>query len=155
MHPVYIPDILISPDSESCGNIYILLLYVCDTGISEEEKCRLLHCVVVGGGPTGVEFSGELSDFIMKDVRQRYAHVKDYIHVTLIEVWFTEICFCCLLDMFQQCFPLVLCHHDVFFIFQANEILSSFDDRLRIYATKQLTKVRHGSIVYVLYILAS
>ncbi|KAJ7964203.1 Internal alternative NAD(P)H-ubiquinone oxidoreductase [Quillaja saponaria] len=76
-------------------------------GITEEEKCRLLHCVVVGGGPTGVEFSGELSDFIMRDVRQRYAHVKDYIHVTLIE---------------------------------ANEILSSFDDRLRQYATKQLTK---------------
>jgi NADH:ubiquinone reductase (non-electrogenic) len=57
-----------------------------DTGISEEEKKRLLHCVVVGGGPTGVEFSGELSDFIMKDVRQRYTHVKDYIRVTLIEV---------------------------------------------------------------------
>lgn len=55
-------------------------------GISEEEKCRLLHCVVVGGGPTGVEFSGELSDFITRDVHQRYAHVKDYIHVTLIEV---------------------------------------------------------------------
>ncbi|KAF6147019.1 hypothetical protein GIB67_036738 [Kingdonia uniflora] len=76
-------------------------------GISEEEKRRLLHCVVIGGGPTGVEFSGELSDFIMKDVRERYLHVKDYIHVTLIE---------------------------------ANEILSSFDDRLRQYATKQLTK---------------
>jgi NADH:ubiquinone reductase (non-electrogenic) len=76
-------------------------------GIEEEEKKRLLHCVVVGGGPTGVEFSGELSDFIMRDVRQRYAHVKDYIHVTLIE---------------------------------ANEILSSFDDRLRHYATNQLTK---------------
>ncbi|XP_062085686.1 internal alternative NAD(P)H-ubiquinone oxidoreductase A1, mitochondrial-like [Humulus lupulus] len=76
-------------------------------GVSEAEKSRLLHCVVVGGGPTGVEFSGELSDFIMRDVRQRYAHVKNYIHVTLIE---------------------------------ANEILSSFDDRLRHYATKQLTK---------------
>uniref|UniRef100_A0A7C8YLG8 NADH:ubiquinone reductase (non-electrogenic) n=1 Tax=Opuntia streptacantha TaxID=393608 RepID=A0A7C8YLG8_OPUST len=76
-------------------------------GVSEEEKKRLLHCVVVGGGPTGVEFSGELSDFIKNDVRQRYAHVKDYIHVTLIE---------------------------------ANEILSSFDDRLRHYAMRQLTK---------------
>jgi NADH:ubiquinone reductase (non-electrogenic) len=76
-------------------------------GVTDEEKRRLLHCVVVGGGPTGVEFSGELSDFIMKDVHQRYSHVKDYIHVTLIE---------------------------------ANEILSSFDDRLRVYATKQLTK---------------
>ncbi|PKI61549.1 hypothetical protein CRG98_018045 [Punica granatum] len=54
-------------------------------GISEEERKRLLHCVVIGGGPTGVEFSGELSDFIMKDVRERYTHVKDYIQVTLIE----------------------------------------------------------------------
>ena len=33
-----------------------------------------------------MEFSGELSDFIMRDVKQRYSHVKDYIHVTLIEV---------------------------------------------------------------------
>lgn len=54
-------------------------------GITEEEKERLLHCVVIGGGPTGVEFSGELSDFIMRDARQRYAHVKNYIRVTLIE----------------------------------------------------------------------
>ncbi|CAN1166986.1 Internal alternative NAD(P)H-ubiquinone oxidoreductase A1, mitochondrial [Linum perenne] len=83
-------------------------------GTTEQEKSRLLHCVVVGGGPTGVEFSGELSDFIMRDVRQRHAHVKDYIRVTLIE---------------------------------ANEILSSFDDRLRQYATKQLTKVRGVRLV--------
>ncbi|XP_028755221.1 internal alternative NAD(P)H-ubiquinone oxidoreductase A1, mitochondrial-like isoform X3 [Neltuma alba] len=54
-------------------------------GISEEEKKRLLHCVVIGGGPTGVEFSGELSDFIKRDVHERYTHVKDYIRVTLIE----------------------------------------------------------------------
>ncbi|XP_021830812.1 internal alternative NAD(P)H-ubiquinone oxidoreductase A1, mitochondrial-like [Prunus avium] len=54
-------------------------------GIPEEERKRLLHCVVIGGGPTGVEFSGELSDFIMKDVRERYTHVKDYVKVTLIE----------------------------------------------------------------------
>jgi len=86
----------------------LLNLMLSDTpGISKEEKRRLLHCVVVGGGPTGVEFSGELSDFIMKDVRQRYAHVKDDIHVTLIE---------------------------------ARDILSSFDDRLRRYAIKQLNK---------------
>ncbi|KAJ0734698.1 putative NADH:ubiquinone reductase (non-electrogenic) [Helianthus annuus] len=43
----------------------------------------------------------------MRDVHQRYTHVQDYIHVTLIE---------------------------------ANDILSSFDDRLRVYATTQLTK---------------
>ncbi|KAF6163243.1 hypothetical protein GIB67_025107 [Kingdonia uniflora] len=54
--------------------------------ISEEEKKRLLHCVIIGGGPTGVEFSGKLSDFIMKDVRVRYFHIKDHVRVTLIEV---------------------------------------------------------------------
>jgi NADH:ubiquinone reductase (non-electrogenic) len=83
-----------------CFNIFLGNKFICqvclfnmnffffgaETGLSEEEKSRLLHCVVVGGGPTGVEFSGELSDFILKDVRQTYSHVKDYIHVTLIEV---------------------------------------------------------------------
>lgn len=55
-----------------------------------EERKRLLHCVVIGGGPTGVEFSGELSDFIMRDVCESYSHVKDDIQVTLIEVTFFE-----------------------------------------------------------------
>ncbi|GMH30332.1 hypothetical protein Nepgr_032175 [Nepenthes gracilis] len=54
-------------------------------GVSEEERKRLLHCVIIGGGPTGVEFGGELTDFIKRDVHQRYSHVKDDIQVTLIE----------------------------------------------------------------------
>ncbi|KAL3740238.1 hypothetical protein ACJRO7_021509 [Eucalyptus globulus] len=40
-------------------------------GILEEERKRLLHCIVIRGGPIGVEFSDELSDFIMKDVCER------------------------------------------------------------------------------------
>ncbi|KAL9329295.1 hypothetical protein ACSQ67_004298 [Phaseolus vulgaris] len=78
--------------SENPGGYYISIIVYFEskerfrvTGISEEEKKRLLHCVVIGGGPTGVEFSGELSDFITRDVHERYTHVKDYIHVTLIE----------------------------------------------------------------------
>lgn len=70
---------------------YFACWFGVEAGISEEEKRRLLHCVVVGGGPTGVEFSGELSDFIRRDVHQRYTHVKDYINVTLIEVCFATI----------------------------------------------------------------
>lgn len=50
-----------------------------------EEKKRLLHCVVVGGRPTGVEFSGELSDFIKRDVHRKFTHVQDLIRVTVIE----------------------------------------------------------------------
>ena len=31
--------------------------------LSSEDKQRLLHTVIVGGGPTGVEFGAELYDF--------------------------------------------------------------------------------------------
>ncbi|KAH7366211.1 hypothetical protein KP509_18G068100 [Ceratopteris richardii] len=73
-------------DAQNIRKKLLLNLMLSDIpGTSEEERRRLLHCVVVGGGPTGVEFSGELSDFIRRDVHQRYAHVQNYIHVTLIE----------------------------------------------------------------------
>ncbi|KAL3740227.1 hypothetical protein ACJRO7_021498 [Eucalyptus globulus] len=48
-------------------------------GISEEERKHLLHYVVIGGGPTGVEFSGELSDFIMKDVGEHFPHANEIL----------------------------------------------------------------------------
>lgn len=45
------------------------------------------------------------------------------------------------LDMFFVCnFGVVL--NAMCEFLQANDILSSFDDRLRVYATKQLTKVK-------------
>jgi NADH:ubiquinone reductase (non-electrogenic) len=46
---------------------------------------RLLHVVVVGGGPTGVEFSGELCDFIKQDMCKQYPKLADYFKVTLVE----------------------------------------------------------------------
>ena len=36
-----------------------------------EERRRLLHFVVVGGGPTGVEFSAEFYDFLKQVTRIR------------------------------------------------------------------------------------
>jgi NADH:ubiquinone reductase (non-electrogenic) len=64
----------------------MLNLALCEIpGKTLTEKKRLLHCVVVGGGPTGVEFSGELSDFIIRDVHRKFSHVQNLIHVTLIE----------------------------------------------------------------------
>jgi hypothetical protein len=56
------------------------------SGTTAEEKQRLSHIVVVGGGPTGVEFSGELSDFIRGDVHRNFGHVKSFVRVTLVEV---------------------------------------------------------------------
>ncbi|OVA20214.1 Pyridine nucleotide-disulfide oxidoreductase [Macleaya cordata] len=53
--------------------------------LSEEEKKKNLHFVVVGGGPTGVEFAAELHDFIDEDLVNLYPKVKDLVKITLLE----------------------------------------------------------------------
>ncbi|XP_057505603.1 external alternative NAD(P)H-ubiquinone oxidoreductase B2, mitochondrial-like [Actinidia eriantha] len=53
--------------------------------ISDEEKKRILHFVVVGGGPTGVEFAAELHDFVTEDLAKLYPSVKDHVKITLLE----------------------------------------------------------------------
>ncbi|BDD59688.1 External alternative NADH-ubiquinone oxidoreductase mitochondrial [Monascus purpureus] len=50
-----------------------------------EEVKRLLHTVVVGGGPTGVEFAGELQDFFNADLKKWIPDIKENFHVTLVE----------------------------------------------------------------------
>lgn len=52
---------------------------------SEEERKRLLSMVVVGGGPTGVEFAGELQDFFQDDLKKWIPDVAKDFHVTLVE----------------------------------------------------------------------
>ncbi|KAA8651914.1 alternative NADH-dehydrogenase [Aspergillus tanneri] len=52
---------------------------------SEEEVKRLLHMVVVGGGPTGVEFAGELQDFFEEDLKKWIPDIQKNFHVTLVE----------------------------------------------------------------------
>jgi len=52
---------------------------------SESEKKRLLHMVVVGGGPTGVEFAGELQDFFNSDLKKWLPEIQNNFHVTLVE----------------------------------------------------------------------
>ncbi|CAE7190752.1 unnamed protein product [Rhizoctonia solani] len=52
---------------------------------SDDEIDRLLHCVVVGGGPTGVELSGELHDFLKEDLENWYPDIAPRLRITLIE----------------------------------------------------------------------
>lgn len=52
---------------------------------SEEEQRSNLHFVVVGGGPTGVEFAAELHDYIQEDLIKLYPSVKDKVKITLIQ----------------------------------------------------------------------
>ncbi|KAI5117167.1 hypothetical protein M0805_003983 [Coniferiporia weirii] len=54
-------------------------------GQSQEEINRLLHVVVVGGGPTGIELSGELHDFLEDDLRSWYPELAGNIRITLVE----------------------------------------------------------------------
>ncbi|KAJ3497493.1 hypothetical protein NLJ89_g10343 [Agrocybe chaxingu] len=54
-------------------------------GQSSQEVDRLLHMVVVGGGPTGVELSGELHDFLEDDLKMWYPELAGKIRITLVE----------------------------------------------------------------------
>lgn len=55
-----------------------------DLTLSDEEKWKiqeLLTFIVVGGGPTGVELAGELTDFLYNEVANLYKNLKPYIRV--------------------------------------------------------------------------
>ncbi|KAK7488255.1 hypothetical protein BaRGS_00020562 [Batillaria attramentaria] len=54
-------------------------------GIGDAEISRLLQVVIVGGGPTGVEFGAELYDFIEQDVARLYKQQQGLVRVTLVE----------------------------------------------------------------------
>ena len=53
--------------------------------ISEAERKRLLTFVVVGGGPTSIEFTSELSDFIKEDVIKYYADLRLNYEIVVVE----------------------------------------------------------------------
>jgi NADH:ubiquinone reductase (non-electrogenic) len=79
-------------------------------GIKAEERERLLHFVICGGGPTGVEFAAELHDFLVEDLWKAYPALVAEARITLVEA--------------------------------AKEILSTFDAKLRRYATKLFARQR-------------
>ncbi|GBG00600.1 NADH dehydrogenase [Raphidocelis subcapitata] len=54
-------------------------------GTSEEDRRRLLQFVVVGGGPTGVEFAGTFSDFLKADLSRKYPDLMPFVKVTLLQ----------------------------------------------------------------------
>jgi len=54
-------------------------------GTGERDRRRLLSFVVVGGGPTGVEFCGTLSDTLREDFRRAYPGLMPYVSVTLLQ----------------------------------------------------------------------
>jgi NADH:ubiquinone reductase (non-electrogenic) len=53
--------------------------------VPEEERRRLLHFVVVGGGPTGVEFAAEMHDFLTEDLRKSFRALMPLVRITVLE----------------------------------------------------------------------
>merc|ERR1719369_689336 len=53
--------------------------------VTQEEKKRLLTFVVVGGGPTSIEFTSELYDFLHDDVTRWYQDLSDRYEVVLVQ----------------------------------------------------------------------
>ena len=54
-------------------------------GLSEEEIRDALSFVIVGAGPTGVEFTSELRDWVEREGKKYYGGLLKYVSITLIE----------------------------------------------------------------------
>eukprot|EP00835_Amoeboradix_gromovi_P002283 NODE_126_length_18761_cov_0.476262.p3 type:complete len:406 gc:universal NODE_126_length_18761_cov_0.476262:17008-18225(+) len=54
--------------------------------ISLKEKQELLHFCIVGAGATGIEFAGELYDFILSDIIRSYPKVVPFVKITIFDV---------------------------------------------------------------------
>jgi NADH dehydrogenase FAD-containing subunit len=54
--------------------------------VSDVERKGLLNFVIVGGGPTGVEFAGELHDFIRGDLHRAYPALRPFARISIYDV---------------------------------------------------------------------
>lgn len=74
---------------EDAHKIRVKLLSQLETAncpnLSDEERKKLLSFVIVGGGPTGCEFTGELHEFIQYDVAAHYPALSKHVSIHLIQ----------------------------------------------------------------------
>lgn len=54
--------------------------------MNEQDQRDLLHFAIVGAGPTGVEFSAELYDFIVEDCRKLYPDLVSKVKISVYDV---------------------------------------------------------------------
>ncbi|KZT63442.1 FAD/NAD(P)-binding domain-containing protein [Daedalea quercina L-15889] len=54
--------------------------------ITDDDRRKLLHFCIVGGGPTGVEFAAELHDFLHTEVRQHFSTLHRFARISLYDV---------------------------------------------------------------------
>lgn len=58
---------------------------VAGENISAEERRQRLHVIIVGGGPTGIEFGAEVYDFMKSDIKKRFPDIADHVKVSIID----------------------------------------------------------------------
>ncbi|GAA5838735.1 hypothetical protein JCM9279_003844 [Rhodotorula babjevae] len=58
----------------------------CQPTVTDEQRRNLLNFVIVGGGPTGVEFAGELHDFLTSDLARAYPQLVDLCKISIYDV---------------------------------------------------------------------
>ncbi len=56
-----------------------------EPGLTNPQMESLLHFVVVGGGPTGVEFAAEMHDFVTEDLAKWFPDLMPLVRITLLE----------------------------------------------------------------------
>ncbi|KAI0080406.1 FAD/NAD-P-binding domain-containing protein [Panus rudis PR-1116 ss-1] len=54
--------------------------------LTDDERRKLLHFCIVGGGPTGVEFAAELHDLLHTDIRRHYPDLAKLSRISLFDV---------------------------------------------------------------------
>ncbi len=57
----------------------------CHPGVGQDLRRKLLHFVVVGGGPTGVEFAAEMHDFLVEDLDRAFHPLMNDCRITVLE----------------------------------------------------------------------
>ncbi len=53
--------------------------------VTDEMRNRILRFVVVGGGPTGIEFAAELHDYVREDLKKPYRGLMPFVRITVLE----------------------------------------------------------------------
>ncbi|KAK8564064.1 hypothetical protein V6N13_005725 [Hibiscus sabdariffa] len=116
-------------------------------GLTEEERRTNLHFVIVGGGPTGVEFAAELHDFVNEDLVNLYPSVKDLVKITVIQSGDH------ILNMFDErisCFAEQKFSRDGIDVQTGCRVISLSDKEItmKIKSTGEICSVPHGLVVW-------
>jgi NADH:ubiquinone reductase (non-electrogenic) len=94
---------------------------------SEEQQRELLHAIVIGGGPTGVEISAEISNLFNDDFAKLYPHLKGKMSISIHDAA-PEI---------MGAFDEALREHSI----------NSFEERnVQVYTDSKIKKIEHDSI---------